>query len=235
MHQPTLNSSLNLRYYDYISEGEHFCTIHLLRIDNTSPIHTGDIVHLKDMPAALLIHVLIDYLREMLTCREQHGNYPDCSEPPSSQVITGNLNNLLLATKGKALSVSSNSLFSREAHDVQRRTLLSDMPLSLAIDPSRSFGSSLLPTTTSLPNDGRMWLSLILWMRSTMIKRMTKCTILVPLLILVFRQYAVSRRKWSAFCVTPKSNVPSPVARRAGYMAIQGLRMYVLSSASNSI
>jgi len=59
--------TLNLRYYDIdssASEQEHFCMIHLLQIDYTSPmVPINDIVRLKNLPTAPLIHVLIDHLR----------------------------------------------------------------------------------------------------------------------------------------------------------------------------
>ena len=132
----------NLRYYDSISEQEtHFCMIHLLRVDDTSPILIGDIVRLKNMPVAPLTHLVIDHLRTMLAHLEQPGN-------SHQQVIT--LNNLLLAAKERNLTASSNTLFNQEANSVLGRALhlwpqlshvlLTATPLFPSIPPAGSIG-----------------------------------------------------------------------------------------------
>ena len=126
--------------------------VHLLRADNT--IHIGDIVRLRNMPTAPLIHVLIDHLRSLPTPLKIPGKLLDCAERPSPQVTS--LNNLLLAAKAKTLSASSNALFNQEGQSVLEHALhllpqfssvlLTATPLSPAFDPPA--GS---PASTSSP------------------------------------------------------------------------------------
>ena len=129
--------------------------VHLLRADNT--IHIDDIVRLRNMPTAPLIHVLIDYLRALSTSLEIPGKFSDYAERPSPQVTS--LNNLLLAAKAaKTLSASSNALFNQEAQSVLGHAshllpqfssvLLTATPFSPALDPPA--GS---PASTSLPTN----------------------------------------------------------------------------------
>jgi len=131
--------------------------IHLLQADNTPPTLIGDIVRLKNMPAAPLNLLVIDHLRTMLICLEKPGNF---HQNLSSQVIT--LNNLLLAAKERTLSASSNTFFNQEANSVLgralhllprfSRVLLTATPLFPAITSAGSIGST---PQASLPNDER--------------------------------------------------------------------------------
>ena len=144
----------NLRYYDFVSGREHFCSIRLLRVEKPFLIFNDDIIRIRNMPVPILIYLLIEHLRTLFAYLEKPGNRDlDCSEL-SSQIIT--LNNLLLTVNGRTLSASSNVIFNQEASSLLRRALdvlpqsscelLSAILFAPAIVPAAgSFGSISSP------------------------------------------------------------------------------------------